>query len=382
MKKILVVHNRYQLTGGEDIAVDNEIEFLKKHFQVKALLFDNKIVSKSKFLRLIFTLKNKDSVTELEKVYTEFNPDYVYIHNTWFNASLEIFRFLEKKQGNVVLKLHNFRYDCTKYFKSKNHLNNKKICPACGYRYKKLKYFNKYFEDSYAKSFFVFLYGRKYIKILLNSNFKIAVLTKFHSEHLLNLGLDISRLEILPNIIANKPILKIGKIDKSLVYAGRISNEKGLNELINSFNEVDAKEVKLKIVGDGPILKQLIQKNKNKNIEFLGQVSNQEVKKIISESIAVITATKLLEGQPTLLHEASLLKKPSIYPKTGGLSEFFPDDDPYSFEQFNYDQLVEKLRLLVTDVDRSQQIGEQNYNFIMKNLSTEIIKEKYLKLFK
>jgi glycosyltransferase involved in cell wall biosynthesis len=76
------------------------------------------------------------------------------------------------------------------------------------------------------------------------------------------------------------------------------------------------------------------------------------------------------------------LKKPSIYPKTGGLSEFFPDDDPYSFDQFNYDQLVEKLRLLVTDVDRSQQIGEQNYNFIMKNLSTEIIKEKYLKLFK
>lgn len=382
MKKILVVHNRYQLTGGEDIAVDNEIEILKKHFQVKALLFDNKIVSKFKFLKLIFTLKNRDSIAELQKVYTEFNPDYVYIHNTWFNASLEIFNFLEKKQANVVLKLHNFRYDCTQHFKSKNHLNNKKICPACGYRYKKLQYFNKYFEDSYAKSLFVFLYGRKYIKILLNSNFKIAVLTKFHSEHLINFGLDIARLEIVPNIITNKPIVKSGKMDKSFVYAGRISNEKGLNELIHAFNEVDVKEMKLKIVGDGPILEQLIQKNKNKNIEFLGQVSNEEVKEIISESTAVITATKLLEGQPTLLHEASLLKKPSIYPKTGGLSEFFPDDDPYSFEQFNYDQLAEKLRLLVTDIDRSQQIGEKNYKFIMKNLSIEIIKEKYLKLFK
>jgi glycosyltransferase involved in cell wall biosynthesis len=382
MKKILVVHNRYQLTGGEDIAVDNEIEFLKNHFQVKALFFDNKIVSRYKFLKLIFTLKNRDSITELENVYSEFKPDYVYIHNTWFNASLEVFKFLEKKQANVVLKLHNFRYDCTKYFKSKNHLNNKKICPACGYGYKKFKYFNKYFKDSYAKSFFVLLYGRKYIKILLNSNFKIAVLTKFHSDHLINLGLDISRLEIVPNIIMNKPIVKTGKTDKSLVYAGRVSNEKGLSELIHAFNEVDAKEVKLKIVGDGPMLKQLIQKNKNKNIKFLGQISNQEVKEIISKSTAVITATKLLEGQPTLLHEASLLKKPSIYPKTGGLSEFFPDDDPYSFEQFNYDQLVEKLRLLLTDIDKGQQIGEQNYNFIMKNLSIEIIKEKYLKLFK
>ena len=32
MKKILIVHNRYRFKGGEDIAVDNETEFLKKTF--------------------------------------------------------------------------------------------------------------------------------------------------------------------------------------------------------------------------------------------------------------------------------------------------------------------------------------------------------------
>ena len=42
MKKILVVHNRYKFLGGEDIAVDNEIEILSKYFEVKALIFDNK----------------------------------------------------------------------------------------------------------------------------------------------------------------------------------------------------------------------------------------------------------------------------------------------------------------------------------------------------
>jgi len=30
MKKILVVHNKYRERGGEDIAVDNEINILKK----------------------------------------------------------------------------------------------------------------------------------------------------------------------------------------------------------------------------------------------------------------------------------------------------------------------------------------------------------------
>ena len=29
MKKILVVHNKYQQLGGEDVAVENEIQFLK-----------------------------------------------------------------------------------------------------------------------------------------------------------------------------------------------------------------------------------------------------------------------------------------------------------------------------------------------------------------
>ena len=30
MKKILVIHTNYQNTGGEDIAVKNEVSFLKK----------------------------------------------------------------------------------------------------------------------------------------------------------------------------------------------------------------------------------------------------------------------------------------------------------------------------------------------------------------
>ena len=39
MKKILVVHNKYQNLGGEDIAIKNEVEFLKKHFEIEELYF-------------------------------------------------------------------------------------------------------------------------------------------------------------------------------------------------------------------------------------------------------------------------------------------------------------------------------------------------------
>ena len=37
MKKILLIHNKYRYMGGEDIAVENELSFLKDKFEVETL---------------------------------------------------------------------------------------------------------------------------------------------------------------------------------------------------------------------------------------------------------------------------------------------------------------------------------------------------------
>ena len=34
----------------------------------------------------------------------EFQPDIVYVHNTWFKASVGIFKFLEKQNTETLLK--------------------------------------------------------------------------------------------------------------------------------------------------------------------------------------------------------------------------------------------------------------------------------------
>ena len=41
MKKILIIHNKYQNIGGEDVAVENEIEILKKYYRSRSLYFKN-----------------------------------------------------------------------------------------------------------------------------------------------------------------------------------------------------------------------------------------------------------------------------------------------------------------------------------------------------
>ena len=41
MKKILIIHTRYMNIGGEDIAVDKELQLLNKNYEVRFLSFKN-----------------------------------------------------------------------------------------------------------------------------------------------------------------------------------------------------------------------------------------------------------------------------------------------------------------------------------------------------
>ena len=68
------------------------------------------------------------------------------------------------------------------------------------------------------------------------------------------------------------------------------------------------------------------------------------------------------------LCEASFLGVPSIFPKFGGISEFFPKTTDFSFEQFNYNDLVNKVNLL-DDEKLVKQEGLNNQEFIKDYLN-------------
>tara|TARA_B100001989_G_scaffold188178_1_gene137607 strand:- start:75 stop:1232 length:1158 start_codon:yes stop_codon:yes gene_type:complete len=384
VKKILVIHNNYKSIGGEDIAVQSEISFLKKHYEVETLFFQN---DNKNILAILISLlfgSNFQSNKKLEYAISNFKPDLAYVHNTWFKASLGIFKILNKNDITTFIKLHNFRYYCTKNYFSSKHLGNKKICEACGLTRKSLGYFNKYFQESFFKSFAVNRYGKKYIKILKNNNNKILVLTEFHRNFLINLGINQNKIFTYPNYINFNDTNNVTNkgLDNYIIYAGRISEEKGVSELIKTFIEVNIPNFKLKIVGDGPILKRLMKTYEDNSnfIEFTGEKSNKEVLKLILNSRAVVTATKLYEGQPTLLCEASAMGIPSIFPRTGGIKEFFPDNYPLSFEQFNYEDLKEKLQSL-EDKNKLTSIGKTNKDFLKKIINKNNLKYSFENIY-
>ena len=135
-------------------------------------------------------------------------------------------------------------------------------------------------------------------------------------------------------------------------------------------------KIKLKIVGDGSLLDSLRAEYKDTNIEFLGEKSQEETQIIIKNSLAVVTATKMFEGQPRLLCEASSDGVPSIFAKFGGLQEYFPTDYSLSFQQFNYEDLKNKINLL-----RNNKVVNKNgleaYSFLKSKIQKDILKKNF-----
>ena len=123
-KKILIINTKYREFGGEDSNILDEIKFLEKYFEVDYLAYDNneklKIIDYVSF----FTLNNKKSNSLFLEKIKKFNPDLVYVNNTWFKANLGIFDILKDLNIKTILKIHNFRYDFTRHIFSKKNINN------------------------------------------------------------------------------------------------------------------------------------------------------------------------------------------------------------------------------------------------------------------
>ena len=68
----------------------------------------------------------------------------------------------------------------------------------------------------------------------------------------------------------------------------------------------------------------LKRKYKNyKNIKFLGHLQNNEVLSYLKNAKFNLFGSKMYEGQPVVISEASSNNIPSVLPNNGGLIEFF-----------------------------------------------------------
>ena len=377
MKKILVINTKYKNFGGEDANIIEELDILRKHYDVRYLEFNNS-GSLNLFDYLSFLINsNFNSNKLLIATLKEFKPDIAYIHNLWFRAGLKIFDILFKNRIKVILKIHNYRFDCTKFYLSKNHLNKDDFCLKCGFSSKYRFSINKYFKESYLKSLMAVRFSKTFISKLSKFPINVCVLNNFQKNFLSNYIKNTS-LNHLPNPIkvSNNREISYDVSSDYIVYAGLLTKEKGIDKLLEAWHKLKIENLTLKIIGTGPLEAELKKTYKSKNIEFLGFLENHESLRQIKSSKAVITATRMYEAQPRLLCEASSFGVPSIYPSFGGMNEYFPEDYDLCFEQYNYKDLEEKI-LLLNNKKYLKDSSKKVLDYFNESLSDDI----YLKRF-
>ena len=110
-KKLLIVHNFYREFGGEDANIREEINFFSEKYDIRFFSADNN--TKLNLIDIVsFSLRTNILLNKnFKKELLEFNPDVVYVHNTWFKINLGIFKILKKYNINSIIKIHNFRFD-------------------------------------------------------------------------------------------------------------------------------------------------------------------------------------------------------------------------------------------------------------------------------
>lgn len=115
--KILIIHNHYQIPGGEDTVVENEKKLLEDngHDVILYTRNNNEIKTMSALKKLLLpltTIYNPRSARDVTKIIKQEKIDIVHVHNTLNLISPSVYYAAVKCGVPVVQTVHNFRLIC------------------------------------------------------------------------------------------------------------------------------------------------------------------------------------------------------------------------------------------------------------------------------
>src|ERR1035437_5163922 len=111
--RILSIHNRYQIRGGEDEVREAEDQLLQtRGHDVRQLSFDNVSISGFRAVRAGFTTTwSREAYLRVAGEIAASRPDIVSVHNFFPLATPAVYYAAARSGVPVVQTLHNFRID-------------------------------------------------------------------------------------------------------------------------------------------------------------------------------------------------------------------------------------------------------------------------------
>lgn len=282
----------------------------------------------------------------------EFKPDVIHAQHIWIISSI-----LEEYNIPIILTSHGS--DVMGYKESeKFHNHFKKAAKDC----KKIITISNHNKDEVMA--IIPEYKDKLITIS-NGYDK----TMFYRENC-------DKKEILESFNINK------EYDKIVCFAGRLAKNKGVDILLNSAKIYEKENVLTLIAGHGneyDVLYPLTKELGLKNVEFLGDRTHDELRKMYSISdVCAVPSREEAFGLVAL--EAIACGVPVVATKQGGIPDFVTNEVGVLVEKENVEQFADEIMKILNEENKFDINYLQEY--AINNYSQEMFMNKLIRLYK
>lgn len=246
-------------------------------------------------------------------------PDLLHAHIVNGALTTAVLDVARARNLPVVLTAHEYKLVCPSYLA----LDHGRTCTACKGR----RFYNcllkRCHKSSLPASFlytleaYVTAWGRKYDIVK-----RIICPSRFMRQTLLDNGYAPERVVYLPNFVDSSLIQPSIGEGSYVLYAGRLSPEKGVSTLLRAMEGLD---IPLRIVGDGPLrgaLEERVARSRlSDRVTFAGYRTGEDLACEYRNAACLVIPSEWYENAPMSVLEAFTHGKPVIGADIGGIPE-------------------------------------------------------------
>lgn len=379
-KKVLIVHNYYQIPGGEDTVVANEKKMLEEHGH-KVILYSRNNAELKQMSKLqkcflpITTIFNPRTYKEIKSLIKSENIEIVHVHNTLNLISPAVYYAARAMKVPVVQTVHNFRLLCP----GATFYRDGHICEDCVESGLWCAVKHKCYRGSRIQTLACVISTCFHRMTGIYGKINYICLTEFNRQKLLNLKqIKPERVFVKPNFVESKDgFVPEENRENQFVFAGRLDKLKGIDILFEAWKRMGDNAPKLVVCGTGSMeewCKSYLQQ-KSVNIELRGFVPNTEARKLIANSRALILPTQWYEGFPMSIVEAFSVGTPVVCSDLGNAGSIVEEGNTgCKFKAYSEEELMHAVGRLanyrkIYDTTYSEYkkkyTEEQNYKLFM-----------------
>ncbi|MEO0563006.1 MAG: glycosyltransferase [Chloroflexota bacterium] len=324
--RVLVIHNTYQIPGGEQVTVNNEIENLRAHgHEVITYMRDNSELGDMGSLGKLAMPKrmawSKSAAADLRALVQRTKPDIAHIHNTHFMISPAAVHVCADEGVPVVKTLHNFRLICP----AATLFRNGRVCEDCVGKAAPLPgVLHACFRRSHSQS--AALAAANTFHVYRKTWDRVAQFitpTAFARAKMIEGGFAPDRITAKPHFLATDPGIDAHTPrDRFMLYVGRFTPEKGSQILLEAWKTLP--DIPLKMVGEGPLMadaRATLDANPNMTVELLGRVRRDEVYALMRRAHGLVFSSECYETFGMVAVEAFAVGTPVVASGHGAPAE-------------------------------------------------------------